>query len=137
MTFTPSFGTRDLYRNPRFDNESPANDNFHGIGRLVTSDELLPCPPEDAAAVLALLAALTPEYRLDQLREAEEQKEQEERRRAAVRAGFRRARGVAASTDGDRDGDNSAGNNSDNVASLPSNRSSNQGRRTAEPPEAA
>jgi hypothetical protein len=103
----------------------------------VTSDELLPCPPEDAAAVLAWLAALTPEYRLDQLREAEEQKEQEERRRAAVRAGFRRVRGVAASTDGDRDGDNSAGNNSGNVASLPGNRSSNQGRRAAEPPEAA
>jgi hypothetical protein len=97
----------------------------------VTSDELLPCPPEDAAAVLAWLATLTPEYRLDQLREARAKRTRSApaRRRPCrfpPRAAWRRL--PMAMT---------AGNNSGNVASLPGNRSSNQGRRAAEPPEAA
>jgi hypothetical protein len=34
-------GSRGLYRNPKDQDESPRNDNFHGIGRLVSAMDLV------------------------------------------------------------------------------------------------
>jgi len=62
--------------------------------RMLTSDETLPCEPEDAAAVMGYLCALVPEYELDRQAAADAGATRAADRKQAMMAGLRKARGA-------------------------------------------
>jgi hypothetical protein len=94
--------------------------------RLAT-DEPLPCEPEDYAAMLVYLMALVPEYQLERQTEiAAREAKQADRRRAAL-DGFRRARGVPASKNG----------NANENADKPNDRAGGSVGRASAPQEVA
>lgn len=64
--------------------------------RMLSSDETLPCEPEDCAAVMGYLCALVPEYELDRQANAASNEARQADRKQAVLAGLRKARGAKA-----------------------------------------
>lgn len=64
--------------------------------RMLTTDEPLPCEPEDAAAVMGYLCALVPEYELDRQAVANADAARSADRKHAMLTGLRRARGAPA-----------------------------------------
>jgi hypothetical protein len=81
--------------------------------RITQTDEVLPCEPEDCAAVMAYLVALVPEYQLACQADMSNGETRRADRRRAVLDGFRRARGQGPLPEpGDSEGDEDHGGSS-------------------------